>query len=402
MAFYFSSDTKAFYDTDVFPVGSLPANKVEISEATFTDLMTKQNNGYVIMADNSGNPYAVTQGEAPATDMKHSGSVATTIALGHVKIGSTMQTDQNGVLDVKDGVITNGKIADGSVTTAKLADGAVTTSKIENGSVTEDKLDAVKDLCADESTLTMAEDSNGFTMSVKDGGIGASKIASNAVGSDKIWDGGVTTNKIAPFAVTEGKLRADAVTTSKIADGAVTTDKIADSAVTGAKLATDSVTQTKIMAGQVTRSKLAEESCSSVIEFTDSNGDDLNGTTQRLQYSGDPVEIGRTQLINFKDIVDFTIAFDWGDVLDPISSIKFKLIVWAGNDINHATYKFERTVSRSQVYGDNYALHCQERFSFRQGVAASAKVHISIDLLNSTSWMKLVNIQLNGIRSPGY
>ena len=392
MAFYFSSETMAFYDTDVFPVASLPANKVEVNEADYTDLMQKQNQGYVIKADNSGNPYAVAQGEAPATDMKHSGSVATTIALGHVKIGSTMQTDQNGVLDVKDGVITNGKIADGSVTTAKLADGAVTTSKIENGSVTEDKLDAVKDLCADESTLTMAEDSNGFTMSVKDGGIGESKIASNAVGSDKIWDGGVTTNKIAPFAVTEGKLRADAVTTDKIADGAVT----------GAKLAPESVTQTKIMNRQVTSVKLAEDACTSVLSFQNSNGDNLNGTTQRLQYSGEPVEIGRTQLITVGDIVDFTIAFDWGDVLDPIANIKFKLIVWTGSDVGHATDKFERTVSTSQVHGDNYALHCQERFSFRQGAAASSRVHVSIDLINSPTWMKLVNIQMNGIRSPGY
>lgn len=402
MAFYFSSDTKALYDTDVFPVASLPANKVEITEAVYSELLTKQNQGYVILADGSGNPYTVNQSEASATDIKHAASVATTLALGHVKIGSTMQTDQNGVLDVKNGVITNEKIADGSVTTSKLADGAVTTSKIENGSVTEDKLDAVKDLFADESTLTMAEDSNGFTMSVKDGGIVESKIAALAVTGVKIANGAVSSVKLMDGSVLSSKIVNGSVTEEKLANNAVTYDKIADSAVTGAKLATDSVTQTKIMDGQVTRSKLAEESCSSVIEFNDSDGNALNGTTQRLQYSGNPVEIGRTQLIRYKDIVDFTIAFDWGDVIDPISNIKFKLIVWAGNDIDHATYKYERTVSTSQVFGDNCALHCQERFSFVQGVAASAKVLVSIEPLSNTGWLKLVNIQLNGIRSPGY
>ena len=362
MAFYFNSTTKAFYDTDVFPVASLPANSVEITEAVYSELMTKQNQGYVILADNSGNPYAVAQSEATATDIKHAASVATTVALGHVKIGDTMTAANDGTLDLKDGAVTTAKIVDAnvtadklatdSVTTAKIANQNVTTEKLADGAVTEDKLEFVKALVADESSLTMIEQSGGFVLSIKDDG--------------------------------------------------VTTDEIADSAVTGAKLATDSVTQTKIMDGQVTRSKFAEESCSSVIVFTDSDGNALNGTTKRLQYSGNPVEIGRTQLILYKDIVDFTIAFDWGDVLDPISNIQFKLIVWAGNDIDHATYKYERTVSTSQVFGDNYALHCQERFSFIQGVAASAKVHISIDLLNSTSWMKLVNIQLNGIRAPGY
>ena len=402
MAFYFNSTTKAFYDTDVFPVASLPANSVEITEAVYSELMTKQNQGYVILADNSGNPYAVAQSEATATDIKHAASVATTVALGHVKIGDTMTAANDGTLDLKDGAVTTAKIVDANVTADKLATDSVTTAKIANQNVTTEKL-------ADGAVTTAK---------IVDANVTADKLATDSVTTAKIANQNVTTEKLADGAVTEDKLEfvkalvADESSLTmieqsggfvlSIKDDGVTTDEIADSAVTGAKLATDSVTQTKIMDGQVTRSKFAEESCSSVIVFTDSDGNALNGTTKRLQYSGNPVEIGRTQLILYKDIVDFTIAFDWGDVLDPISNIQFKLIVWAGNDIDHATYKYERTVSTSQVFGDNYALHCQERFSFIQGVAASAKVHISIDLLNSTSWMKLVNIQLNGIRAPGY
>ena len=181
MAFYFSSDTKALYDTDVFPVGSLPANKVEITEASYIDLMTKQNQGYVILADGSGNPYTVNQSEAAATDIKHAASVATTLALGHVKIGNTMTAANDGTLDLKDG--------------------AVTTDKIADGSVTEEKMDSLKDLVADEDTLTMTEDSNAFTFSVKDGGIGTTKIA----------DGATTTAKIADGAVTRAKMDASAL-----------------------------------------------------------------------------------------------------------------------------------------------------------------------------------------------
>ena len=101
MAFYFSSDTKALYDTNVFPVASLPENKVEITEAVYSELLTKQNQGYVILADGSGNPYTVNQIEAAATDIKHAERVATTLALGHVKVGDTMTVANDGTLDVK-------------------------------------------------------------------------------------------------------------------------------------------------------------------------------------------------------------------------------------------------------------------------------------------------------------
>lgn len=122
MAFYFSSVTKALYDTDVFPVASLPANKVEISEAAYAELMTKQNQGYVILANGSGNPYTVNQSEASATDIKHAASVATTVALGHVKIGNTMTAANDGTLDMKDGAVGTSKLADDAITADKVKD----------------------------------------------------------------------------------------------------------------------------------------------------------------------------------------------------------------------------------------------------------------------------------------
>lgn len=201
MAFYFSSETMAFYDTDVFPVASLPENKVEVNEADYTDLMQKQNQGYVIKADNSGNPYAVAQGEATATDMKHSGSIATALVLGHVKIGNTMQTANDGTLDLKNGAVSTDKIAADAVTEEKIADGAVT----------EEKLESVKDLVADETSLTMSEDTTAFTFSVKDGGISSTKIADEAVTNEKLATGAVTENKIGNGAVSRNKIAASAL-----------------------------------------------------------------------------------------------------------------------------------------------------------------------------------------------
>lgn len=221
MAFYFSSDTKAFYDTDVFPAASLPENNVEITEAVYTELMTKQNQGYVIMADNSGNPYAVAQGEAAATDMKHSGSIATTLALGHVKIGNTMQTGNDGTLDLKDGAVSSNKLADESVTNEKIADGAVT----------EEKLETVKELVADETTLTRTVNNNDITFSVKDGGIGTQQLADESVTSEKIPNYTIKTNHIQNYQITNQKLADGAVTSFKIADGTIGSNQIGENGV---------------------------------------------------------------------------------------------------------------------------------------------------------------------------
>jgi len=82
-------------------------------------------------------------------------------------------------------------------------------------------LDSVKDLEADETTLTMTEGSDEFTLSVKAGGISETELAADAVSTAKIVDEAVTTQKI-----DDG-----AVTTSKIGNGAVTKDKLASSVI---------------------------------------------------------------------------------------------------------------------------------------------------------------------------
>jgi hypothetical protein len=94
----------------------------------------------------------------------------------------------------------------------------VTTEKLADGSVTEEKLDLVKELEADETSLTMTEDVNGFTLSVKDSGVTTAKIANQNVTTAKIADANVTTSKIADLNVTTGKIANSAVGHQKLGD----------------------------------------------------------------------------------------------------------------------------------------------------------------------------------------
>ena len=291
MAFYFSSDTKALYDTDVFPVGSLPANKVEITEASYIDLMTKQNQGYVILADGSGNPYTVNQSEAAATDIKHAASVATTLALGHVKIGNTMTAANDGTLDLKDG--------------------AVTTDKIADGSVTEEKMDSLKDLVADEDTLTMTEDSNAFTFSVKDGGIGTTKIADGATTTAKIADG--------------------ATTTAKIADGATTTAKIADGAVTRAKM--DASALPKILSATCNESE-SYTTNNQYFEIGSISDNDLISRISDISLSG-KIKLD----LNSGSSFDVTI-YVYNDTVSTTNLIETRTITVTGPDKSYFNERF--------------------------------------------------------------
>jgi hypothetical protein len=388
MAFYFSSETKAFYDTDVFPVASLPANKVEINEATYTELLTKQNQGYVILADGSGNPYAVTQGEASATDIKHAASVATTVALGHVKVGNTMKTDANGVLDVKEGAVTSTLIADGAVTTTKIAD----------GSVTEEKLESVKDLAADETSLTLSETSSEFTLSIKDGGVTTEKIADGAVTREKIAPAAIGATRLATDSVQTDKIQAAAVTTVKIADANVTNAKIADGAVTTAKIADANVTNAKIADDAITLLKLAPNIRQTILTFLDLNGNNLNGqdVTYTFQYANEKFFVGYIPFARNNSLVDFTLEFEFAIPQQTISNdIEFSLIVYERADSGSG---LGITIDSRSVKVTPNSPFVRERFSFSADAVHSFddKIKIDFQISGTFSAVLMRNVQLRG------
>ena len=81
--------------------------------------------------------------------------------------------------------------------------------------------------------------------------VSSALLATDAVITDKIENGAVTTAKIADSAVSSTLLATDAVITGKIKDGAVTTAKIADSAVSSTLIASNAIIAAKIANGEI-------------------------------------------------------------------------------------------------------------------------------------------------------
>ena len=123
--------------------------------------------------------------------------------------------------------LTGTQLSDGSVTTDKLKDGAVTEVKLATDAVTTDK--------------------------VKDNAIDADKLADNSVVTDAIKADAVTKAKLAANSVDTNEIVDDAVTVDKLADNAVSTNAIANNAVNTAKLSDDSVTPAKLDADDGTK-----------------------------------------------------------------------------------------------------------------------------------------------------
>ena len=141
-------------------------------------------------------------------------------------------------------------VKDAGIVAAKIATGAVTTAKIAALGVTAAKIAA--DAITGAKIADNAIDSEHYT----DASIDTAHLADDAVTGAKIAATTIATGNIANLAVTSGKLADGAVGTAKLADDAVSTIKIADAQITTAKIATDAVTAAKIADNSVDIARL--------------------------------------------------------------------------------------------------------------------------------------------------
>ena len=101
MAKYFSASNVAFYDDDLTPLGQLPEDALRLSNGDYEAIMTKQNEGFVIVAGSNGYPAVIKQTRAECSALEHDLLVATPEVLGHVRIGKNVKVTTDGTISVE-------------------------------------------------------------------------------------------------------------------------------------------------------------------------------------------------------------------------------------------------------------------------------------------------------------
>lgn len=149
----------------------------------------------------------------------------------------------------------------GGIDTTKMATDAVTTVKIINGAVDTTKL--ATDAVANANVLNGAID----TLKIASGAVDTNRLKADSVTTFSILNSAVDTRKVAQDAINTTKVLTDSITTVKLINSAVDTTKLATDAVTTAKvinlaidttkLATDSVTNAKILNASVDTNKIS-------------------------------------------------------------------------------------------------------------------------------------------------
>jgi hypothetical protein len=136
---------------------------------------------------------------------------------------------------VGSGAISASMIANNAVGQSALAGNAVTLTKVADNAVTSEKIL--------DGTIVDADISPGAQIAWskinKGTGIPGSALASNAVDGSRLADNAVTTDKLTTGAVQVADLADNAVTTPKLATGAVDSTAIANNSITNADIASD-------------------------------------------------------------------------------------------------------------------------------------------------------------------
>jgi hypothetical protein len=206
-------------------------------------------------------------------DDGNAAAARSTLELGAVATGNTINTSLLEDLSVTTGKINNlaitaGKLASDAVETAKILDGAVTSAKIQTSGITganisAGAIDTIHLATSGVTLAKMAANSVG-TVQLVDSGVTQAKLASNAVNTVNVVDSGITQVKLAANSVATINIASSGITQAKLASDAVATINIIDGAVTFAKMASGSVNTAQLVDSGVTQGKLASGSVATI------------------------------------------------------------------------------------------------------------------------------------------
>jgi hypothetical protein len=207
-------------------------------------------------------------------------------------------------------------IKDGGVSAAKLASSAVTEAKIATGAVTNTKLgaDAVTGAKIADNAIDSEHYTDGSidTVHLAAAAVTGAKIAALTVATGNIANLGVTSGKLADGAVGTAKIAADAVTSAKIADGQVDTEHLATDAVTSAKIADNSVDIARLNVTDGSNGQVLSTNGSGTLSFI--TPVDADVTTINLALRLSEIDTTHTQNVDSSDIITIGSSTNTPDV----------------------------------------------------------------------------------------
>jgi hypothetical protein len=250
MAFYFCGENCSFYDSLIYPEDKIPENVVELKEEDYQDFLSKQANGYLILADEEGQPYAVKQGCGDCDCLQQ------VTFRGIFNEGDFNDFKKRGVYEI------NGETMDKFTNVPKKNDcvGVLEVYEVNNGEVVEQRFSGINSyrrfyLKTVDKWSTWVQ-----FLSPEGGQISSDEIADNAITEDKIKDYAITRKKIAAYAVGKDEIEIEGIETQNLKPYCVTSEKIASYAVRNEHLATTSVSEDKIQDRAVSKEKIRENS----------------------------------------------------------------------------------------------------------------------------------------------
>lgn len=248
MAFYFCGENCSFYDSLIYPEDKIPENVVELKEEDYQDFLSKQANGYLILADEEGQPYAVKQGCGDCDCLQQ------VTFRGIFNEGDFNDFKKRGVYEI------NGETTDKFTNVPKKDDcvGVLEVYEVNKGEFVEQRFSGINSYRRFYLKTVDKWSTWGQFLSPEGGQISSDEIADNAITEGKIKDYAITRKKIAAYAVGKDEIEIEGIESQNLKPYCVTSEKIANYAVKQEHLATTSVSEDKIQDRAVTSSKIQE------------------------------------------------------------------------------------------------------------------------------------------------
>ncbi|MFB9065394.1 beta strand repeat-containing protein, partial [Flavobacterium branchiarum] len=326
--------------------GAVSADKLGADGALAGKVATVNADGTVSYQDISATNLVDTKGVTTDGIIKVNGTNALAksvlldaeLSIAAGGIGSTQLANSAVTTDkIADGAVTNAKVGADAITSDKILDGTITTADLANKAVTADKLGSGAATSGQIATangdgtvtykdITITDANITSTKGVTTDGIikvnGTNALAKSVLldAELSIADGGITSTQLATNAVTTDKIADGAVTNAKVGADAINSDKILDGTITTVDLANKAVTSDKLGSGTATSGQIATANGDGTVTYKDIAITDANITSTKGVTTDGIIKVNGTNALAKSVLLDAALSIaDGGITTDKIA-----------------------------------------------------------------------------------